>query len=144
MLKQYNIQLDVKKITHAMCAVNNEIIKPHSKWEWNITVSETSVVEIHFFGSDNVPLLRIDSFLINFWLGDIQYENNKIKFIPGLDFYKKYNTKDKEGRLNSLGPGPSDSALDRNVGRSCHQDLVSEINVLINEKRRTTVKSALN
>lgn len=89
-------------------------------------------------------IIRLNGFLINFWLANIKIIDNQIYFPLDSLFYKKYNAKDIQGRLNSLGNNPSTEALDHNIGRNLHPELVNNIKSLINEKRRTIIKSAVN
>jgi hypothetical protein len=101
--------------------------------QWSILVTDQPVKILVKYKS-GVPLLRINDFLINFWLADIQHQENCFWFSLDLNFSKKYNEKDKQGRISSLA-NRSDTVLDKTVGRFLHQDLVDDIKKIIHEKR---------
>ena len=92
------------------------------------------VLTINFLPKNITPLLRVNDFLINYWLADVEIIDGVLRMPLGDDFERRYQQRDLQGRLQSLGPDPSAIVLDRNLGRQLHQDLVDQLKTLIDEK----------
>ena len=70
------------------------------------------------------PILRLNGFLINKWLANVELQNHCMKFVLDQDFFKKYRDKDLQGRMDSVGANPSNIVIDRVVGRNSNSDVV--------------------
>lgn len=91
-------------------------------------------VEIQFRPYGITPLLRINGFLINYWLAGVLLQDHAIGFDLYHDFFTRYRTNDFRGRMASLGANPSEITVDRVVGRNLHQDLIDKIEQQLHEK----------
>lgn len=83
------------------------------------------------------PLIRIDGFLIDYWLAEIYQQDHQIEFQLGRDFFDRYRNRDRQGRLDSLSDQQKDVEhyLDKYIGTdNLYPDLVSQIRDLLNEK----------
>ena len=92
------------------------------------------VLTIDFLPTNIIPLLRVNDFLINHWLAGVEINDGVLRMPLGDGFAERYQQRDIQGRLQSLGPDPSAIVLDRNLGRQLHQDLVDQLQNLIYEK----------
>lgn len=103
----------------------------HACWEVD---AASANIEIKFWPWKIKPLLRINSFLIDHWLGNVLLQDHAVTLTVDQHFFEQYRSKDLQGRLDSLGPNPTKVTVDRIVGRNLHNDLVLEIQKRLNEK----------
>jgi hypothetical protein len=80
------------------------------------------------------PILRINGFLINKWLGNVEMQGHCLQFSINQDFFKYYREKDLQGRIDSLGSNNRNVTIDRVIGRSSNSDLVAVLKEKIVEK----------
>lgn len=83
------------------------------------------------------PLLRIDGFLIDYWLGGVKQQDHQIDLDLDVDFFYRYGEKDRQGRLDSLSDEQKqmEHYLDKYIGiNNLYPTLIQEIQDLINEK----------
>lgn len=83
------------------------------------------------------PLLRIDGFLIDYWIGGILQQDHQIEFDLQQDFIDRYRDRDRQGRLDSLSDKHRevDHYLDKYIGiDNLYPDLLTEIRDLLDEK----------
>jgi len=76
------------------------------------------------------PLLRVDGFLVNYWLAGVQQQDHRLDFDIGHDFFDWYRDKDRQGRLLSLTDEQKkdDHFLDKYIGiDNQHADMVDDI-----------------
>ena len=107
----------------------------NSSCSWDISEPVENIT-IEFRPFKIVPKFWINGFLINFWLGNVLQQDHALTVDIGNDFFERYSLKERQGRVTSLGPDPSPILIDRNIGRSLHQDVLTEIKDEINEKSR--------
>lgn len=137
------------ELCHPKIKINyvNSLGKILNTTETTVEIEVTADTTVTIYTNIDIPhatMIRVNGFLLNRWIADITITNNQLCLSLGADFYKKYNGRDIQGRLNSLGSSPTEAALDRNIGKNLHPELVSEIKTLLDEKRRTTAKLATN
>jgi hypothetical protein len=130
------IELEHKQLTNAVLKVNGKelpVDRQNCIFAW--TISDQNLdIEIAFEPQGLNPILRIDGFLINHWLGNILLMNHAVTFKLCPDYFKQYQQKDLQGRLESIGSNPTSITVDRVIGRSMHQDLVDKIKEKLSEK----------
>jgi hypothetical protein len=83
------------------------------------------------------PLLRIDGFLMDYWLAGVKQQDHQIELDIDADFLNRYSIKDRKGRLDSLGPEQkqTDHYLDKYIGiNNLYPELIREIQELLDEK----------
>lgn len=126
------------ELFHAdLLTANIDSIKPHDVNPTSITWLVDgcpNVLLINFLPRNIIPSLRVNNFLINYWLAGVEVNEGVLLMPLGDDFERRYQQRDLQGRLQSLGPNPSAITLDRNLGRQLHQDLVDQLQHLIYEK----------
>ena len=87
------------------------------------------------------PMLRVDGFLINYWLAGIQQQDHRLDFDIGPDFFKWYRDKDRQGRLSSLSNEQKrdEHFSDKYIGiDNLHADLVGEIRCNLGDEKSDT------
>jgi hypothetical protein len=127
------VELENKQLEHASLTINGTEIVPNniSKLSWTIDCpAHPQEIYIYFHPWGLNPILRLNGFLINKWLGNVELQNHCMKFILDQDFFTKYRDKDLQGRMDSLGDNPGDIVIDRVVGRHSNSDIV----MLLKEK----------
>lgn len=83
------------------------------------------------------PLVRVDGFLIDYWLAGVKQQDHKIDLDIDVDFFARYSQKDRQGRLDSLSDEQKQMPhyLDKYIGiDNLYPELVQEIQNLVNEK----------
>jgi hypothetical protein len=88
-----------------------------------------------FFSPDyNIPLIRVNGFLLNMWLADITVTNGKLYFLLTSNFYENYKNKDLEGRIQHFSNEVKnlEDFNDKFIGvNNAYPDLVSDIKKLL-------------
>jgi len=129
------IELEHKQLVSSRLTANTVDVFEISDHQWIINGSKQGQqVCIYFepWGID--PILRVNGFLINKWLGNVEMQNHCLQFFIDQDFVKNYREKDLQGRIDSVGANNRDVTIDRVVGRSSNDDLVSVLKEKIIEK----------
>lgn len=83
------------------------------------------------------PLIRVDGFLLDYWLAGIKQQDHRIDLKIDSDFVDRYRCQDRRGRIDSLGEQQKniEHYLDKYIGiDNLYPDLVSDIRAIINEK----------
>lgn len=132
-----NIQIELahKQLVSSKLTVNKIDTTEISAHHWLIENSaHPQQICIYFepWGID--PLLRINGFLINKWLGNVEMQNHCLQLSITQDFAKSYKEKDLQGRMDSVGASNRDVTIDRVIGRASNSDLVSALKEKILEK----------
>jgi hypothetical protein len=122
----------VNNIENACLYVDNTLCGTTDECCWQIDVANKLLVRITY--QSGIPVLRVNNFLVNFWLADVVVLPNAIEFWLDQNFFNNYNKKDKQGRLMSLND-VSEHVLDRNVGRCYNESLVNKLKQMLDEKR---------
>ncbi len=124
----YHKQLENGRLTiNGSEVISNDISKIF--WEIYLPIQPQEIC-VYFQPWKIDPILRLNGFLINKWLANVELQNHCIKFVLDQDFFTKYRDKDLQGRMDSVGSTPSDIVIDRVVGRNSNSDLV----MLLKEK----------
>jgi len=124
----YHKQLENGRLTiNGSEVISNDISKIF--WEIYLPIQPQEIC-VYFQPWKIDPILRLNGFLINKWLGNVELQNHCMKFFLDQDFFTKYRDRDLQGRLNSLGDNPGDIVIDRVVGRHSNSDIV----MLLKEK----------
>ena len=118
----YHKQLENGRLTiNGLEVISNDI----SKISWEICLPILSQEICIYFQPWKIdPILRLNGFLINKWLANVELQNHCMKFVLDQDFFKKYRDKDLQGRMDSVGSTHSDIVIDRVVGRNSNSDVV--------------------
>ena len=127
------VELENKQLENFSLTINEVEVTPNniSAAAWTIKWSvQPQEICIYFQPWGLNPILRINGFLINKWLANVELQNHCMKFFLDQDFFTKYRDRDLQGRLNSLGDNPGDIVIDRVVGRHSNSDIV----MLLKEK----------
>jgi hypothetical protein len=132
------IELQGKHLNNARLEVDGKVVLP-VKVDSNLVCwnAPLGLVNIYYEPFKIDLLLRINGFLVNFWLGNISVQDHCLTFDLTEQFYDQYQQKDFEGRISSLGPNPSPLSIDRVIGRNFHQDLVNNIKNNLDKKSHT-------
>lgn len=90
-------------------------------------------VRVEFTPYKVKPIVRLDNFMLNFWLADILLYDHCLEFNISDDFFQDYRKKDIQGRLNHI---PKDQKnehyVDKYIGLdNLYPDLVSEIKKIL-------------
>jgi hypothetical protein len=134
-MNKIQIELEHKQLVNSRLTANEIDIAKTSSHNWVIKNSEESQKICVFFEPWGIdPILRINGFLINKWLGNVEMQSHCLQFSITQDFFKYYREKDLQGRLDSLGTNNRDVTIDRVVGRSSNSDLVVVLKEKILEK----------
>lgn len=132
-LSKVTVELENKQLENSSLTINGAEVTPNniSTASWTINWPEQPQEICIYFQPWGVnPILRINGFLINKWLANVELQNHCMKFFLDQDFFTKYRDRDLQGRLNSLGDNPGDIVIDRVVGRHSNSDIV----MLLKEK----------
>jgi hypothetical protein len=132
-LSKVTVELENKQLENSSLTINGAEVTPNniSTASWTIKWPEQPQEICIYFQPWGVnPILRINGFLINKWLANVELQNHCMKFFLDQDFFTKYRDRDLQGRLNSLGDNPGDIVIDRVVGRHSNSDIV----MLLKEK----------
>jgi hypothetical protein len=107
--------------------VNDEFVNQlHHVTSVQLTLpTDTQSLSLEFFPFKQKPLVRIDDFLLNYWLADIKLWDHRIDVDVGNDFYERYQQRDFQGRLAHLTP--------EQLGQHHYQDKYIGINNLYPE-----------
>lgn len=136
------IEIEHNALNSANLTVNGQpidSIKDGSTIRWTLPDDKLSgEIKIEFSPWKIDPLLRIDDCLINKWIGNVLVMDHALCFSLTEDYFATYRKKDIQGRLDSLGPTPTDITIDRVVGRNLHLALVNQIKQKLDEKRCTS------
>lgn len=130
------IELEHKQLTNAVLKVNGKefaVDQQGCVFSWVVPDQELDI-EITFEPWKINPILRLDGFLINKWLGNILLMDHALTFKLTTDYFKQYQQKDLQGRLDSIGSNPTSITIDRVIGQSMHQDMVDKIKEKLSEK----------
>jgi len=132
-INKITVELDQTQLENSRLTIEGVEVAPDdiSTAAWTIKWSvQPQEICIYFQPWGLNPILRINGFLINKWLANVELQNHCMKFFLDQDFFTKYRDRDLQGRLNSLGDNPGDIVIDRVVGRHCNSDIV----MLLKEK----------
>lgn len=93
-----------------------------------------ATISVEFSPFKIKPIVRIDNFMVNYWLANIQEQEHKLEFNLDDNFFLNYKKKDIESRLNYLTSEQQKipEFQDKYVGvNNLHPDLVNKIKSLI-------------
>lgn len=134
-MNKIQLELGHKQLTNTRLTVDGIDVTEISSHNWLIENSEKFQKICVFFEPWGIdPILRINGFLINKWLGNVEMQNHCLQFLINQDFFKYYREKDLQGRIDSLGTNNRNVTIDRIVGRSSNSDLVAVLKEKIVEK----------
>ena len=103
----------------------------------DLTVYKPVKIIVQFKPYGIKPLLRVDGFLIDYWLADVFQQDHQIELELQPDFFERYRSRDRQGRLDSLSDQQKniDHYLDKYIGTdNLYPDLLVEIRNLLYEK----------
>lgn len=132
-----NISIAHKNLEWARVEVDGKVIgESDQTTEFEIAVDLTSAARmvVQFRPYKIKPLLRIEGFLIDYWLGGVYQQDHQIEFNLSDDFFDDYRRKDIEGRISYLSESQKnvEHFHDKYVGiNNLHPDLLEEIRKLI-------------
>lgn len=93
-----------------------------------------ATVEVFFEPFKLKPIVRLNNFMLNYWLANIVLYDHKLQFEIGKNFYQDYREKDIQGRLGHVqvqGEIP-DHVYDKYIGlKNLYPELVQEIRELL-------------
>ena len=95
-----------------------------------------SKITINFSPFKIKPIVRVDNFLLDYWLADIKLCDHQLEFNISKTFYEDYKNKNINGRIASLTKEQQDIEhfWDKYIGiNNLHSDLVDKIKNLINK-----------
>jgi hypothetical protein len=103
-----------------------------------IAITDTLPVQvaIDFFPFKIKPIVRVDNFLLDYWLADIKLWDHRLEFNITETFYEDYKNKNIAGRIASLTKEQQniEHFWDKYIGiNNLHSDLVDKIKNLINK-----------
>jgi len=134
-MNRIQIELEHKQLTNSRLTTNDIAVTETSLHNWTIENSEELQKICVFFEPWGIdPILRINGFLINKWLGNVEMQSHCLQFSINQDFFKYYREKDLQGRIDSLGANNRNVTIDRVIGRSSNSDLVAVLKEKIIEK----------
>ena len=136
-MNKIQIEIEHALLESANVIVNGskDVVKKLSDFCWELEVNKIKQqISIHFCPWGLDPLLRLNGFLLNKWLANVEQQDHCLNFSIDTDFIKQYRDNDLQGRLDSLGPDASDVTVDRVIGRSNNSDLVIALKEKIIEK----------
>jgi hypothetical protein len=134
-MNKIQIELEHKQLVNSRLTSNEIDIAETSLHNWMIESSEELQKICVFFEPWGIdPILRVNGFLINKWLGNVEMQSHCLQFSITQDFFKYYREKDLQGRLDSLGANNRNVTIDRVVGRSSNSDVVAVLKEKIIEK----------
>jgi hypothetical protein len=134
-MNKIQIELEHKQLTNSRLTTNEIDVAETSLHNWTIENSQEFQKICVFFEPWGIdPLLRINGFLINKWLGNVEMQSHCLQFSINQDFFKYYREKDLQGRIDSLGTNNRNVTIDRVIGRSSNSDLVAVLKEKIIEK----------
>lgn len=134
-MNRIQIELEHKQLTNSRLTTNEISVAETSLHNWiieNLEEFQNICVFFEPWGID--PILRINGFLINKWLGNVEMQSHCLQFSINQDFIKYYREKDLQGRIDSLGANNRNVTIDRVIGRSSNSDLVAVLKEKIIEK----------
>lgn len=133
---KFQIELVCNELVNAKLTYSNCEVTANNARQWELELINDTVITINLPGiSISQPLLRVNGFLLNFWLANVKFDNNQLVFTLGPNFSKGYSQRNLQGKLDSINNTTDKTVLDRLIGRSLHLDLVNNLHTLINEKR---------
>lgn len=94
-----------------------------------------SKITINFSPFKIKPIVRLNNFMLNFWLADIMLYDHCLKFVVKQTFFQDYKNKDIVGRIAYLPDEQKnvEHFWDKYIGiNNMHVDLVNQIKQLIN------------
>jgi hypothetical protein len=134
-MNKIQIELEHKQLVNSRLTSNEIDIAETSLHNWMIESSEELQKICVFFEPWGIdPILRVNGFLINKWLGNVEMQSHCLQFSITQDFFKYYREKDLQGRFDSLGANNRNVTIDRVVGRSSNSDVVAVLKEKIIEK----------
>jgi hypothetical protein len=134
-MNRIQIELEHKQLTNSRLTANEISVAETSLHNWTIeNLDEFQKICVFFEPSGIDPILRINGFLINKWLGNVEMQSHCLQFSINQDFIKYYREKDLQGRIDSLGANNRNVTIDRVIGRSSNSDLVAVLKEKIIEK----------
>ena len=92
-------------------------------------------VAIEFFPFKIKPIVRVDNFLLDYWLANIKLWDHQLEFNISKTFYEDYKNKNIDGRIASLTKEQQniEHFWDKYIGiDNLNPDLVDKIKNLIN------------
>ena len=103
----------------------------------NLNMDTPTMITAQFQPYGIKPLLRIDGFLIDYWLANVLQQDHQISFELTPNFVEHYRSRDRQGRIDSLSDQQRrvDHYLDKYIGiDNLNSDLLVEIRDLLDEK----------
>ena len=94
-----------------------------------------SKITINFSPFKIKPIVRLNNFMLNFWLADIMLYDHCLEFVVKQTFFQDYKNKDIVGRIAYLPDEQKnvEHFWDKYIGiNNMHVDLVNQIKQLIN------------
>lgn len=90
-------------------------------------------VSIEFFPMKIKPIIRFDSFMLDYWLADVLLYDHKLEMLISEDFYSKYKERDIKGRIDALPLNQkTGDYFDKYVGvNNAYSDIVNQIQEII-------------
>jgi hypothetical protein len=133
------IELEHKQLESSWLSVNETDVRTDVRTDcdhnWCFDLLDNDQLVCVYFRPWKInPILRVNGFMVNKWLANVEVQDHCLKFIINKNFFQDYQNKDLQGRLNSLGPNPRDVSVDRIVGRQEHRDIIRSLKEKIIEK----------
>lgn len=91
-------------------------------------------IEVQFTPFKIKPVVRLNNFMLNYWLADILLQDHKLEFNVGKNFYQDYKNKDISGRIAHLGAEEKslENIYDKYIGiNNLYPELVKETKELL-------------
>lgn len=91
-------------------------------------------IEVQFTPFKIKPVVRLNNFMLNYWLADILLQDHKLEFNVGKNFYQDYKNKDISGRIAHLSAEEKslENIYDKYIGiNNLYPELVKETKELL-------------
>jgi hypothetical protein len=116
--------------------VNNKVVIEQQNTR-SVTVTCDSIpasVSVEFSPFKISPTVRINDFMVNYWLADLHKQDHKLDFTLDDNFFSNYKSKDIQSRMGYLTSDQQKIAhfQDKYVGvNNLHPELVDKIKSLL-------------
>ncbi len=131
MVQQFIIEMFHEQLTEYKLFVNEQLISEGMCDQKVELMVPSSSASIWFYPWKIVPTVRINNFIVNPGLAEMDLYEHKLDIDLTDDFYEKYHKNDISSRVESFflnENGKNDEILfDRLIGVNDHKDVVEEI-----------------
>lgn len=118
--------------------INNQLVNQwHNLSSIQTSIPDTAVcISLEFYPFKQQPRIRINDFLLNYWVANIKLWDHRIDLELGADFYDRYQQRDLQGRISHLTSEQTAQHhyQDKYIGiNNLYPELVKKIRKIINQ-----------